>query len=999
MKINKFSKKRVYKKRNYNKSQKKQTVVHKKVLSRKKIKKLPFIMKGGVLQLAQNSSPNFIYLQDTEKKDYHGFTPLQLNCALLQYLVNQGHIQRYTSNDPDIDKPDEKGFNQGFIGFKGFPSLIENVSQTKKKTKRHDVNAQFNFYDVYEGGDIKRPTISEHYANLQKGVFEIHAKKVDFRPKFDLPPPTKPTVKYEAELNDDENGNDNEGAVKIREGHEQVVPPERIPTISEITKFVKVESDVVLTQDIGYVRKNIQDLEKLLSNTSSSQSSEICDLYGDDNLIIHQEKFDDIGDVVIVGYPSEVNPFFKLHVNNPENPEKTISLLELLKRTIFQEHSKDEDVEGNYCQLVVELYNALNPTDTIPSGDHSQYYKLNKLLLDLDSIKNLLTNYRDEYPIKGIHETQIGDWSLEEFERLLDERFKPLIKGQYTRPNTKIRYAFQMFIKKLNGEIQPMIYNVRDLERKHTSVLEKVLELIKTVIPNRFGLLKAGETSLNSFYTYYRYGDFMYFMTEYIPASGNFTNYSHEMRRCITLEELIYSSKLITDDGNPFWSKNVYEYSIKDYRIKMHTIGDLPNETPSSNNKNDESHWVTVVRKKRTQKQEKKTSPHTKKETVMYTPIPESQEPSVLPYRCKVIIFRTFPSSIYEIYYKTSDGQFYFMVLTPILDTIDISDSFSGEKLKVYDCFGHSVNVLEMDNKPIFKAKWIPISSSFHIKDINLFRKYYNFPLISLMETDPYDPKFNNGTIETRGFVDLRKYEYDKTKFSLEKYLAFLKHFFDFYPFSSFNILTAENQLGKDDVIPVQLLPTINQGGDCFSQVCPGQSYNHKFKFAWNGKAYLLVVNKHRLQLLETIANEKISAKDKEDLLNRTKYVAWLFLYNDEISIHNPDRIKNIKDIDSYELLDAIQKVLTDNRLYNENEHILVYNIYSSYDMKSFHLHVFNKKDISYYRTSLGQRSLLGTELRLERLANVKNKMKTYPRYYKDTPGSLYYGSYQIDLF
>ncbi len=977
MKINKFSKKRVYKKPNYNKSQKK-NVISRSGLSKKKIKKTKLLMNGGALELAQNSSPNYVYLKNTKTNNYHGFTPLQLNCALLQYLVNEGHIQRYSINADGSSSVDSQGFNEGFIGFTDFPSLIEDVSSNKKKTKRPDSNGQHNFFDVYEGGNIEIVSPEDRATNLKDNVFKINAMQVEFRPKFRLPGRTIPfdgliegssNVKSNEELDDEEDEN-----IPSNPEPSAISNPEPSDIkISQITSFVKQEIPVVLTQDITYVNKIIEELKILLSPSSEAQvdgnSEKICDLTHsqDEILIIHPpEHFEGVGDVVIVGYPAEINPFFKMMVKNPDNPDDRISLLGLLKKTIFKEHLRDETNPENYCKLMVELYNALNPGEQIDKPE--DYYKLNTLLLDLESIEKILTD--TDY--RKYKTDDASTFNFEEFKRLVEQRFRPLINGQYTRPNTKIRYVFQMFIKSGN-ELAPMVYNLRELEPRHSSVLEKVLELIKTKIPTKMGLLKDGETSLNSFYTYYRYGDFMYFMTEYIHPSGNATNFPHEMRRRITLEELIYSSKLMDNNKpeKPFWSTNRYEYSIKDYRIEGRVksldasrSGSIKN--PKSSKKSI-SNPVTVY----------------VKSSDSITML------SILPPSSKIIIFRQLPSSTYEIYYKTHEGEFFFMVLSPILHTIDLLSIPFDKTLKVYDCIGFSVNVLEIKDTPLFKVKWKKITAEGINKEINVFKRYYNYPVIPIreLELEESKPQYDNSIAY---LVDkYRKIPSAMSEQDFKKYFSYLKHCFKFYPFTAYNLLTATTQLPKDEFVTT---PSAN----CFSNKCCGQQYNFKFTFECNGKKYILIVNKHKLQLLETVPDESVSEE-------RSKYVAWLFVEeintDNEYSLYKPERIKNIKDIDSHEVLDEIERVLTEAKLYNESEHLLAYNVYSAYEIKNFHIHIFKKIDIGYYLTTIGRRSLLGTESRLERLSNLKNRMRTNREYFKNHPGTLYYGSYQVELF
>jgi hypothetical protein len=486
------------------------------------------------------------------------------------------------------------------------------------------------------------------------------------------------------------------------------------------------------------------------------------------------------------------------------------------------------------------------------------------------------------------------------------------------------------------------------------------------------------------------------------------SSFSYVSQRLITLEELIFSSKLETADKKPFWSENVYEYSIKKFRIKKEI---LANGKPTPNEEN----WVQIVRPstlKKLSKQKKEEEERLrrknvrrfqalKKQQTTYNLVPANDPfmEQLLPHGSTVIVFRSFSSSIYEIYYKTPDERFYFMVLSPVLNTVANNIGFYKKKRQAYNCFGHSFNLLEFDDKPVFKVKWIalPIPAASNFSEINMFKTYYSFPLIPLVEIDPKTPKFNKGTEETKGFVDLRKYSYDETKFSIEKYLVFMKHIMAHFSFLIFSLFKASKKIKPDEIVcDVPTLSVRNNGANCYTSICNNHDYNYRFELEWSGKEYVFIVNQHKLRELETSQKDRLLKEGQKPPV-RVKYVVWLFFKDSEFNY--PDRLKNISDIDSYELLDAIISILRAKKLYNEHEDILGYNTFTQFPTKSFHFHIFKKKDVSYYQNSVGERSLLGIETRMTRLLNLRNKLKAYPRYFKENPGLLHFGAYQPETF
>ena len=271
--------------------------------------------------LAQRPTSNYIYYKKKNLKNNtyegHGFNVNKLNTAKFQYIVNENKL-RWFQND--------KKQGEFYMGFDNFPSIVETVSPILKISK----SKKGSFIDICEGGyenqeKIKTPTREQHFHNLWKEPSEL------------------------------------------------ILPAKKITYPKTNGEIVRVEEDIQIKQDITYVKKLLQDL-KYIENIMKNErkASGICDLSYSvkDFLIIEKKQYADLGEVLIVGYPAEMNTFFKVSVQDPHNSSKKISLIELLKRTVFEEHKKSETshttfnngsikLKENYCKLLVELHNAL----------------------------------------------------------------------------------------------------------------------------------------------------------------------------------------------------------------------------------------------------------------------------------------------------------------------------------------------------------------------------------------------------------------------------------------------------------------------------------------------------------------------------------------------------------------------------------------------------------------------------------------------------------------
>jgi hypothetical protein len=864
---------------------------------------------GRRLKLAQKPSGHYMYYKDTESDSFHGFKPLQLNAAMVQYLCNTPGTLSFSKSKDATD-------TSLYLGFNNFPSIVETI-ETKKKISKSvkDDEGNRDFTEVIEGNTpiLDRDT---NYKNLmESSQFKIKLEKIKYEQD-----PTKNANKEEA----------------------------------------------VITQDVEYVKKLIQDLSRILQSQTQTprktvrqtvrqtprqtvrqtpRQTEICDLsYSTSDFLIVDRKRDYPGlngEVVIVGYPGEINPFLKLKVPNPANPSQKILLIDLLKKTIFQEHKKPETEPGNYCQLLIQLRNAfkLNDADKINPDDSNEYYNFIKWNLNANFkyVRNILIQNPSIFPN--------GETDYLLLEETVNQLLKKLLIGIFTRPNTKIRYVFHPFIINPAGKIEPLIYNVRELEPKHKPVLERILELIQTEIPKRFEIFTASEMSkirggenvkFTNFYSYYRYGDIFHIKTEYLFPSTNMDQYTHVYNRSINLEELIYSSGLVVS-GYPFWLKLNFQYEIRNYRFHQQSLIELNQTQSAGRPKTKKSRFfATPYSKKVENKTEKKYSPK-------FTFLDNSSVNQELNQKLKIkkiLFIRENQNSTYEIYYQAENNKFYYLVLTPVLNNRDIFLPGLCTPItphqKVFDCFNNTVNVYSVST-PVFKVEKLQeITPDLDKNKVNIFSHSWYFPLL-------------------RRIVNYT---------GLEK-IPFLQRVIDYIPYTAFNTLNAKTY--KEAPIDVDgTIKDKNKPKNCALDICEYFEYNGKIEFMVDGKSYVLIINKH------TSDN------------NLIRSVVWLFNSSDTLNQLSPDRFKTISDLNNSKLIEEIIRQLILNGFYNPKTMHFGFNNFLSIDMGSLHFQIFPKSESTYYSSFIQSNNYISLEKRMENFINAYYKIKLYPNYYKD---------------
>ena len=108
----------------------------------------------------------------------------------------------------------------------------------------------------------------------------------------------------------------------------------------------------------------------------------------------------------------------------------------------------------------------------------------------------------------------------------------------------------------------PAIFNFRELTHKHYPILKRLEILIKTKLPEIYGITKSGE-EYNLFYSTYKYGNVFSIQTEYLHTLSNIFQSSYKYKINITLEEIIY---MLSTEGSNLQTLRV------DYKIKNNII-------------------------------------------------------------------------------------------------------------------------------------------------------------------------------------------------------------------------------------------------------------------------------------------------------------------------------------------------------------------------------------------------------------------------------------------
>ena len=675
--------------------------------------------KGGLhqIKIIKQKDTYVSYISNVDEVDkykYHSLSLPKMSCALLQWLVDKNNIiyKKKLKRSESVNWRKKEYDDNTYLGFKDFPAFVEKINDNHEH-----LNLELKKggkYTLIEEGNLPLLSRVKNLENLKEGKFIFDVIDMNARNT------THNTTTHNNTRN--------------------TTTPNNAPNNDPNT--IRIE------QDISWVNKLIDNLKKKKKGETIEECDLLFSMYN-----IHQEmdipnvdKADKKDKVVIIGYLDS-------RVSSIYTDEQLMK--DLMNNTntnsVWSKH------KTKYNEYLVGLYNAfLEPgkqismedywkliAQKIPTGEKyieallkDKFFgvlKLEKEIKELEenlqaientgiqknnNLNKIFENYEREIKEKK-EKLREQNEQVQEKMRILKTAIKERLRIQatnlFTRPNFIIPYFFIPFIEvEKDGEItyEPLVYSVRELRPEHQPVLIEILRLIRTKIPEKFGILFPGETEYKNFYSYYRYSDFFYINTAYIHPVLNLDLKAHIYHRSITLEELIYSCGIQGINKRPFWEQVKFQYQISNHRIPLSL-----NESVS----------ISLEKQK------------------FYKPDAyNTYEQGDISYLIGaiIIICNILDSGITEIYYM-KDGKYYYTKLKPKLDCLDYlqippikipissqKNSISSKK-KIYSCNGLDIFNIYGDFIVYEMEKPIEISTGLDekmLKKLNLFKITWSFP-------------------------------------------------------------------------------------------------------------------------------------------------------------------------------------------------------------------------------------------------------------------------------
>lgn len=597
------------------------------------------------------------------KTRYHYIRPTELAVDTLQWAFNTGNAR--------IIEGDGYGKGNYFLSLNNFPSLtvetVENEKGEYRDTRRGDVEGDGTgkgFYYAFEDA-----------TTLETFVYD--KQLIEYRE----------TGLYKT-------------ALQYRDMDASDEPASYKPGFSE--------------QDITYVRNIAAFLEATCEYDSSGKiviNPELakakapgleCDLAGIDTKYVIVESVrlpekggaegdaDDSNEYIICGYPdpSKMRTYLKMLETHGEAFEgiheehrtgfaklfaemhnaatsNVIAEMQINTSNLGNEIYKFAPQPGrnlNYLQIWLkqnEQLDATNPAAWINSTDFQEKIRF------MEDPKNGLEEHlamvmteieRTRLP-KEEREQQLAQ--LDAIRNEYNKYMNALLMEYLNKVMMRIRYYFLIYRRQANGLLVPAVFNIKQLEGKHTPLLARTLELIHTRIPSIFGV---GSANYKLFHTYVRDGDFFYITTEYLHTMSNLSHYSYIYETSRELEEIIYASSRLSDVGRrPFYHELKVQYQIKQHRIKKDKTQDGEREVEVELEINTKIQY-TNNRTSRTNKNTKKTNGASVKSNNAISNKTELK-PSVGVLGGQIILIYERVYQEYTIVFKDTGGIFHVIVV------------------------------------------------------------------------------------------------------------------------------------------------------------------------------------------------------------------------------------------------------------------------------------------------------------------------------------------------
>jgi hypothetical protein len=451
------------------------------------------------------------------------------------------------------------------------------------------------------------------------------------------------------------------------------------------------------TQDITYVRYVADFLMKacdynterqIYINPDKTMGLE-CELAGINRkyIIVESVIVEGDGEYVICGYPdpSKMRTYFKMLEENHADFANIHSMHRTEFAKLFAEmhNSATSDIEMqiNLETLENKLYKFSSKNANL---DYLETWLKQNELLDITNPNAWLNKPEFQEKMRFMRENGLEEHLtrvMSEIKNTLlpaEERVQQLeqlsaVKDKYNlyinallmeylnKVMMRVRYYFLIYKRQADGLLVPAVFNIKQLEAKHTFLLKRVLELIQIMIPKIYGLgileqSRNGIEKYKIFHSYIRDGDFFYITTEYLHIMANLSHYSYIYEISRELEEIIYASSRLNDLSKlPFYHELKVKYQIKQHRIKHTDERDNPptkiekvkNNTLSQNN--------TLQRNNRDPNKSKKSRNINENKTI---DLANSKQ-----LRGKVILIYERVYQEYTIIFKDVDGIFRVLVI------------------------------------------------------------------------------------------------------------------------------------------------------------------------------------------------------------------------------------------------------------------------------------------------------------------------------------------------